>query len=48
MVPGLAEALEGQRAGSRVLSRIAATDNPTQEDPNGEPVVILLDIVGTY
>jgi peptidylprolyl isomerase len=48
MVPGLAEALTGQRAGSRVLSRIAAADNPTQEDPNGEPVVILLDIVGTY
>lgn len=48
MVPGLAETLEGQRVGSRVLSRIAAVDNPTQENPDGEPIVIVLDIVGSY
>jgi FKBP-type peptidyl-prolyl cis-trans isomerase len=48
MVPGLAEALEGQRVGSRVLSRIAPADNPTEDNPDGEPIVIVLDIVGTF
>lgn len=48
MVPGLADALEGQRVGSRVLSRIAPADNPTEENPDGEPIVIVLDIVGTF
>lgn len=48
MVPGLAAALEGQRVGSRVLSRIAPSDNLTEENPDGEPIVIVLDIVGTF
>lgn len=48
MVPGLADALDGQRVGSRVVSRIAPSDNPTEENPDGEPIVIVLDIVGTF
>ena len=48
MVPGLAEALDGQRVGSRVVSRIAPSDNPTEDNPEGEPIVIVLDIVGTF
>lgn len=48
MVPGLAEALEGQRVGSRVLSRIAPVDNQSPDDPDGAPTVIVLDIVGSY
>ncbi len=47
-VPGLAEVLEGQKAGSRVLVRIAAQDNVTEENPEGEPIAIVLDIVGSY
>lgn len=48
VVPGLSEALEGQRVGSRVLSRIAAADNPSEDNPDGNPIVIVLDIVGTF
>jgi FKBP-type peptidyl-prolyl cis-trans isomerase len=44
---GLAEALEGQKVGTRALVRIAAADNVTKEAPKGEPIAIVLDIIGT-
>ncbi|HEU4540575.1 MAG TPA: FKBP-type peptidyl-prolyl cis-trans isomerase [Jiangellaceae bacterium] len=47
-IPGLLEALEGQKAGSRVLVRIAPADNVTEESPDGEPIAIVVDIVGSY
>ena len=47
-LPGMAEALEGQKVGSRVLVRIAAADNVTEASPEGEPIAIVIDIVGTY
>jgi peptidylprolyl isomerase len=47
-IPGLAEALEGQQEGSRVLTRIAAADNPGADGSEGEPIVILIDVVGSY
>ena len=47
-LPGLAEALEGQKAGSRVLVRIAPQDNVSEESPEGEPIAIVIDVVGSY
>lgn len=47
-VPGLVEALEGQQAGSRLLVRIAPQDNMTAENAEGEPIAIVIDIVGSY
>jgi len=47
-IPGLAEALEGQQEGSRVLTRISAADNPGADGSEGEPIVILIDVVGSY
>lgn len=47
-IPGLAEALEGQNEGSRVLTRIAAADNPGQDGSEGEPIVFVIDVVGSY
>ena len=47
-IPGLAEALEGQKEGSRVLTQISAADNPGPEGAEGEPIVLLLDIVGSF
>jgi peptidylprolyl isomerase len=47
-LPGLAEALEGQKAGSRVLVRIAPQDNVTEQAPEGEPIAIVIDVVGSY
>jgi peptidylprolyl isomerase len=44
---GLAEALEGQKVGTRALVRIAAADNVTQDAPAGEPIAIVIDIIGT-
>ena len=46
-LPGLAEALDGQKVGTRALVRIAAADNVTQEAPQGEPIAIVVDIIGT-
>jgi FKBP-type peptidyl-prolyl cis-trans isomerase 2 len=43
-VPGLAEALEGHKVGSRALVRIGTDDNPE----TGESLAIVLDIVGTH
>jgi peptidylprolyl isomerase len=45
-LPGLAQALEGQNVGSRVLTRVSATDN-TPEGGQGEPLALVLDVVGT-
>jgi FKBP-type peptidyl-prolyl cis-trans isomerase 2 len=73
-LPGLADALDGQKVGSRVVVRISAEDNPAapepeateeptdepdaeatdepdksaDDEPTGEPLAIVLDIVGTY
>lgn len=44
-LPGLAEALEGQKVGSRVLVRIGTEDNTQTE---GEALAIVIDVVGTY
>ena len=44
---GLAEALEGQKVGTRALVRIAASDNVTEQAPKGEPIAIVIDIIGT-
>lgn len=46
-LPGLTEALTGQKVGTRVLVRIAAADNVTEQTPEGEPIAIVLDIIGT-
>lgn len=46
-LPGLAEALDGQKVGSRVLVRIAAADNTTEQTPEGEPIAIVIDVIGT-
>lgn len=47
-LPGLTEALDGHGVGSRVLVRIAAQDNVTEQEPEGEPVVIVVDVIGTF
>ncbi len=47
-VPGLVETIEGQKAGSRLLVRIAPQDNVTEENAEGEPIAIVIDIVGSY
>jgi peptidylprolyl isomerase len=46
-LPGLSEALASQKVGTRVLVRIAAADNVTEQAPDGEPIAIVLDIIGT-
>lgn len=47
-LPGLAEALEGQKVGSRVLVRIAAADNVTEAAPAGEALALVIDVVGKF
>lgn len=47
-LPGLSEALAGQKVGTRVLVRIAAADNVTETAPEGEPLAIVVDVVGTF
>ena len=44
---GLAEALEGQKVGTRALVRIAAADNVSEQSPKGDPIAIVIDIIGT-
>ena len=46
-LPGLAEVLDGQKVGTRALVRIAAADNVTEQAPKGEPIAIVVDIIGT-
>jgi peptidylprolyl isomerase len=46
-LPGLGEALEGRQVGTRAVVRIAAADNVTEEAPAGEPIVIVVDVIGT-
>jgi peptidylprolyl isomerase len=46
-LPGLTEVLEGQKVGTRVLVRIAAADNVTEQAPKGEPIAIVVDVIGT-
>jgi hypothetical protein len=46
-LPGLAEALEGQKVGTRALVRITAADNVSEQSPQGEPIAIVVDIIGT-
>jgi peptidylprolyl isomerase len=47
-LPGMAEALDGQKVGTRVLTRIAAADNVTEQAPAGEPIAIVIDVIGTF
>ncbi|MGH8823612.1 MAG: FKBP-type peptidyl-prolyl cis-trans isomerase [Jiangellaceae bacterium] len=46
-LPGLTEALAGRKVGTRAVVRIAAADNVTDEAPDGEPIVIVVDVIGT-
>jgi peptidylprolyl isomerase len=46
-LPGLSDALEGQKVGTRAVVRIAAPDNVTEGNPGGEPIVIVVDVIGT-
>lgn len=46
-LPGLSEALDGRQVGTRAVVRIAAADNVTEEAPAGEPIVIVVDVIGT-
>lgn len=41
-LPGLAEALDGAAAGTRVITMISADDN------EGEPLVLVVDVLGSY
>lgn len=41
-LPGLAEALEGQGAGARVVTLIS------EEDNQGQPLVLVLDVLGSF
>jgi hypothetical protein len=47
-LPGMSEALDGQKVGTRVLTRIAAADNVTEQAPAGEPIAIVIDVIGTF
>ncbi len=47
-VPGLDAALEGQKVGSRVVARIAASDNVTETAPEGQALALVIDVIGTY
>lgn len=47
-LPGLAETLEGQKVGSRVLIRVAAAENVTEAAPEGEALALVVDIIGTF
>jgi len=47
-LPGLSEALAGKKVGTRALVRISAADNVTEEAPNGEPIAIVVDIIGAF
>jgi peptidylprolyl isomerase len=44
---GLGDALQGQKVGTRALVRIAASDNVTEKAPKGEPIALVIDIIGT-
>lgn len=46
-LPGLGAALEGRKVGTRAVVRIAAADNVTEQAPDGEPIVIVVDVIGT-
>lgn len=47
-IPGLAEALQDQTVGTRVVTRIAAADNPTQGESGGTALVLVIDVIGTF
>ncbi|PSK93851.1 peptidylprolyl isomerase [Haloactinopolyspora alba] len=47
-IPGLAQALEGQTVGSRVVTRISAKDNAAQDGSKGTPLVLVIDVIGTF
>ena len=46
-LPGLTEALDGHKVGTRAVVRIAAADNVTEESPDGEPILIVVDVIGS-
>ena len=47
-IPGLAEALQDQTVGTRVVTRIAAADNPAQGGSGGTALVLVIDVIGTF
>ncbi|WP_157574259.1 FKBP-type peptidyl-prolyl cis-trans isomerase [Jiangella muralis] len=47
-IPGLAEALTGANIGSRVVSRISAADNASPDGAEGAPLVLVIDVIGSY
>jgi FKBP-type peptidyl-prolyl cis-trans isomerase 2 len=47
-IPGLAEALTGATVGSRVVSRISAADNAAPDGTEGTPLVLVIDVIGSY
>ncbi|PZF84612.1 hypothetical protein C1I92_08195 [Jiangella anatolica] len=47
-IPGLAEALTGATVGSRVVSRISAADNANQDGTAGTPLVLVIDVIGSF
>ncbi|SDU71930.1 FKBP-type peptidyl-prolyl cis-trans isomerase [Jiangella alkaliphila] len=47
-IPGLAEALTGASVGSRVVSRISAVDNANPDGTEGLPLVLVIDVIGSY
>lgn len=44
-LPGLAEALAGQKEGTRVLVQVAAADNPGSDGSAGEPLALVVDVI---
>ncbi|TDC52316.1 hypothetical protein E1212_09615 [Jiangella ureilytica] len=47
-IPGLADALTGATVGSRVVSRISAADNAAADGTAGTPLVLVIDVIGSY
>lgn len=47
-IPGLADVMKDAKVGSRVMVEIAAADNPAQDGSEGEPAVLIVDLIGTY
>lgn len=46
-IPGLGEALADQQVGTRALVLVSAEDNAGQDGSAGEPLVLVVDVIGT-
>lgn len=47
-IPGLSQALKGKTVGSRVVTRISAADNAAADGSKGTPIVLSIDVIGTF